>query len=67
MASTDTYDSGDTSGSAGAPPASAAAASGDVKPAVADATLTIRVKDQVHSVLTCWPIAFSTVCFVDLH
>merc|ERR1712037_686782 len=31
---------------AGAPPAAAAAASADVKPAVADSTLTIRVKDQ---------------------
>ena len=52
MASADTFNAGDASGSAGAPAASAAA--GDVKPAVGDTTLTIRVKDQVknHS-LTC--------------
>ena len=44
MASADTFNAGDASGSAGAPAASAA---GDVKPAVGDSTLTIRVKDQV--------------------
>ena len=43
MASADTFNAGDASGSAGAPAASAA---GDVKPAVGDSTLTIRVKDQ---------------------